>query len=223
MWRILRGSSNVSFLARLGCSAAILLSVMVARAPGEGIAEAQVTLPPIPDPVAVTLDPSHTALLMLDFFVPLCDTLAGCQDSLPPMATLLGQARDAGALVIFTMPGRPGVSIEPAVAPRPDEMLIAKPQLETGFDLMQDTLQAHGIDTLIVTGVSAPLAMYTTWEATGAGYTVVVLTDGIPGTAIAQAITEYQSLNQPVDNNPDNIPLKPNAATLSRADLVSFR
>src|SRR5581483_762086 len=182
--RASRFHGGVSSFGRLLCAAAMAIGILSAQVPAVSVAQDQVTLPVIPPPAAVTLNPRTTALLMLDFFSPLCDAPGPCQDSLAPMAAMLNRAREAGVLVIFTMPDRPGVSIEAAVAPRPDELVIAKPRLETGFDLMQDTLQAKGISTLIVTGVSAPLAMYTTWEAAGYGYTMVELEDGIPGSPV---------------------------------------
>lgn len=224
MFQLPRRASGGSSLRRISRGAALLLIVLFAGGLGGGIAQAQTTIPPIPDPVAVTVDPSHTAFLMLDFASPPCENIPACQDSLVPMASLLGRAREAGALVIFTRPNSPGASVEEMVAPLPDELVIVKPRLEDGFDLMQDTLQAHGIDTLILTGVSAPLAMYAAWDAAGYGYTVVVLEDGIPSRVPAMvAITEYMSLNQPVANNPDNTPLKKGSATLSRSDLISFQ
>lgn len=59
--------------------------------------------PTIPDPVAVSLDPSTTAFLALDFMLSNCsDQRPSCVASLPAVASGLAAARAAGVLVVYS-------------------------------------------------------------------------------------------------------------------------
>jgi len=89
---------------------------------------------------------------------------------------------------------------------------------------LDKTLKAKGITTLILTGwkVSGSV-VYTSVGATLRGYTVVVPTDAsLAATDYEVAIGQFQILNQN-SANATNEPLKPNASTLSRADMIVFQ
>ena len=85
-------------------------------------------------------------------------------------------------------------------------------------------LKAKGITTLILTGwkVSGSV-VYTSVGATLRGYTVVVPTDAsLAATDYEVTIGQFQILNQN-SANAANEPLKANASTLSRADMIVFQ
>jgi nicotinamidase-related amidase len=89
---------------------------------------------------------------------------------------------------------------------------------------LDKTLKAKGITTLILTGwkVSGSV-VYTSVGATLRGYTVVVPTDAsLAATDYEVTIGQFQILNQN-SANAANEPLKANASTLSRADMIVFQ
>ena len=77
-------------------------------------------LPPPPVLQPVSLDPKHTALLLLDFSTTTCT-----QARRPTVSVLLdlcracsGSARSRGALVVYSMAGNGDYIVPDAVAPR---------------------------------------------------------------------------------------------------------
>src|SRR5580700_436044 len=62
-----------------------------------------VKTPPPPELKPVTVDPKTTALLMLDFMNQNCGKRPRCVASIPAMQKLLGEARAAKALVIYSL------------------------------------------------------------------------------------------------------------------------
>jgi nicotinamidase-related amidase len=89
---------------------------------------------------------------------------------------------------------------------------------------LDKTLKTKGITTLVLTGwkVSGSV-VYTSVGATLRGYTVVVPTDAsLAATDYEVAIGQFQILNQN-SANATNEPLKANASTLSRTDMIAFQ
>lgn len=207
--------------ARVG---AILLgvSVLLWIAQSTRPAAAQVEVPPIPDAAPVTVDPTTTALLVLDFSQSNCSTRPACVASLPAVAGVMARARDAGIPVIHSVGNAP---VLPEVAPAPDE-----PRVTSGPDKffrtdLDQILKDRGIETMLITGTAANGAvLYTAFGAAQRGYTVVVLDDGISSsTDFATMLTRWQLLNGPGTTNPENKPLEKARVTLSRSDLVSIQ
>jgi hypothetical protein len=178
-------------------------------------------IPPIPDPVAISVDRDTTALLLLDFSPTNCPTRPTCVESLPAVAGLLDWARSEGLFVVHS-----GAAQLPEVAPLPDEpvMLGGGPDKFLNNNL-DDILRERGIQTLIITGTASNGAvLYTSFEAAARGYTVAVVEDCISGTRPFDTIlTRYQLLNGPGTANPTNEPLRERAVTLTRSDLISLR
>lgn len=182
-------------------------------------------VPPAPDPVPVALEGSRTALILLDLSEQTCSPQPSCmQGMIPRIATLLPQARAAGAYVIYSVPpsGSPVLS---EVAPAPgDPSFVGQAQDRFYNTNLDDMLRAHGITHLVLAGWRANgSVLYTSVGATLRGYTVVVPVDG---TSAARdydiAIGWYQMLTQ-LNSNPTNEPLRPDAVTLSRTDLITFQ
>ena len=63
-------------------------------------------MPALPDPVRVTLNPATTALLLLDFVEPICNSQPKCKGQmLPAMTPFMARARKAGMVVAYGAKG----------------------------------------------------------------------------------------------------------------------
>jgi nicotinamidase-related amidase len=179
----------------------------------------------LPKPVPVSVDPATTAYLVLDDTTAVCAPNPSCVATLPAAASFLGEARTAGALVVYSKTVNPSDQILPQVAPQPtDRVVAAKADKFFNTDLDQ-VLSSHGIKTLLLVGTKSNGAiLYTAYEANARGYTVVVAEDAV--SADSPYIMHYslfQFLNAPGFPNAANTPLLANAVTLSRTKLISFQ
>lgn len=183
-------------------------------------------MPPLPEPVAVALDPATTALLILDIVDPICARQPNCKGKMvPAIAALLARARKAGITIAYGTRAPTMSKWLPEVLPAPGDIKIESQAQDrfykTGLD---DALKARGITTLILAGwkVSGSVT-YTSVGATLRGYTVVVPVDAsLDQTDYEIAIGQYQILHQH-SSNAANEPLKAAASTLSRTDLIAFK
>lgn len=178
-------------------------------------------VPPVPDPVPVTLDPAGTAVLAFDMSDLLCAPVAPCAATVPLVRAFLDRARAAGALVAFSC-GRQPQQVIAALAPRPDE-LVVRTSADKFFETELGPHVAGRVVVMMGTNANGSV-MYSAMGACARGLTVVVADDGISsrhpfGTALAR----WQLLNQPGFPNVDNAPLRERAVTLSRTDLIAFR
>ncbi|MDA4113729.1 MAG: cysteine hydrolase [Thaumarchaeota archaeon] len=174
--------------------------------------------PTLPVPVAVSVSPKTTAMLVLDYAF--CGRMVGCNATLPAVSNLLTKARAAGVLVIFTR-----VPVPAPITNQTGETVITN---DVGPDKYLNTslasiLQSHGIKTLVVTGISSTGALlYTAQESCARKFTVVVAADTIFGTPFVQTYVPYQLLNGPGCSNAANTPLSAGRATLSTTSLINF-
>jgi nicotinamidase-related amidase len=183
-------------------------------------------MPPSPEPVAVTLDPAATALLIFDIVDPICARQPNCTGKMvPAIASLLARARKAGVTVAYGTRAPTMSKWLPDVAPRPDDIRIESQAQDRFYKTdLDNLLKAKGITTLILAGwkVSGSVT-YTSVGATLRGYTVVVPVDAsLDATDYEIAIGRHQILNQH-SANATNEPLKAQASTLSRTDLIAFK
>ena len=143
----------------------------------------------------------------------------------PALASLLARARKAGVFVLYSTREPESSNWMPEVAPAPGDPIVKSVGQDRFYNTDLDkTLKAKGITTLVLTGwkVSGSV-VYTSVGATLRGYAVVVPTDASSaGTDCEVAIGQFQILNQN-SANAANEPLKPNASTLSRTDLIAFQ
>lgn len=220
MRRILRIAA-LGVLAFAVFSLAPHTPVLAQTSPGN---PAGIQFPAIPDPVAVSLDPSTTAFLALDFMQSNCSAQRPtCIASLPAVASGLTAARAAGVFVVYSQ--TPGGTIRSEVAPQPgDPIVIAQADKFFNTDL-DDILKQAGITTVVITGTSSNgVVLYTAFGASERGYTVVVATDGISaGNDVLNYLALEQMLNEPGFANLPNTPLQPKAVTLSRTDLITYQ
>jgi nicotinamidase-related amidase len=202
------------FLPFVACAA---LVVTVAPAAAQQI-------PAAPAPVAVSLDPSATALLVLDVTTQTCSPQANCLEFVPRVASLLSAARGAGVYVLYSTPATQP-PILPDVAPAQGDPIIVGLGQDRFFDTpLDEMLRAKGVKNLILVGWRENgSVLYTAVGANLRTYTVVVADDG---TSAAQdydiAIGRYQLLTQ-LNANATNDPLKKGAVTLSKTDLITFQ
>ena len=153
---------------------------------------AQVQAPPAPKLDDVTVDPSTTALLMLDFLKQNCAPNPVCTGTLPAVKALLDQARAKKMLVVYTkfpspaanIPAPTAADILPPVAPLGKEPMITAfldKFLKTNLDQL---LKQKHIKTVIVVGSAGNGAvLFTGTSAFFHGYDVVVPVDGISSRA----------------------------------------
>jgi nicotinamidase-related amidase len=179
---------------------------------------AGIKAPPPPELKTVTVDPSTTALLLLDFVHPICDPQKKprCVASLPAMKKLLGEARANHVMVVYSTAGATTAKdIWADIAPMPGE-----PVVNSHPDKFQDTdlekiLKDKGIKTVIVTGVNANGAvLYTASDAALRGFKVIDPIDG------SSAENEY--IEQYVVYNFAHAPAISAATTLTRSDMIKF-
>jgi nicotinamidase-related amidase len=199
-----------------------------------GAAQAQPTskplltlqMPALPDPVRVTVNPATTALLVLDYVEPICNSQPKCKSQmLPAMTPFMERIRKAGLVVAYGT-REPNMSKWlPEVAPAPGDIKIVNIAQDRFYNTDLDkALKAKGITTIIMVGwkVSGSVA-YTSVGATLRDYTVVIPVDTTTAaTDYETAIGFYQILNQG-NGNRTNEPLKPKAPTLSRTDMITFQ
>ena len=113
----------------------------------------------------------------------------------------------------------------PEVAPTPGDIKIVNTAQDRFYNTDLDkALKAKGIKTIIMVGwkVSGSVA-YTSVGARVRNYSVVIPVDTTTAsTDYETTLGFYQILNQG-NSNLTNEPLKPNAPTLSRTDLITFQ
>jgi nicotinamidase-related amidase len=183
-------------------------------------------MPAQPDPVRVTLNPATTALLVLDYVEPICNTQPKCKSQmLPAMTPFMARVRKAGMVVAYGTRDRNMSQWLPEVAPAPGDIKIVNTAQDRFYNTDLDSaLKAKGITTIIMVGwkVSGSVA-YTSVGATVHGYTVVIPVDTTTATTDYEtAIGFYQILNQG-NGNLKNEPLKPKSPTLTRTDMITFQ
>jgi nicotinamidase-related amidase len=185
-------------------------------------AYAQVEPPALPDLASVALDPSTTAFFVLDINSAVCPSRPACVESVPAIQRLLAKARAANVFVGYST--TQGAEVLPDIAPHDGDPVVTSRADKFFNTNLDQILKDHGIQTVVLVGAAANGAvMYTGFGAAERGYTVVVAEDGISsGPDFDTFLAEYQLLNMPGFSNPTNDPLKPNAATLSRGDLITF-
>ena len=204
-----------------------LFTLLAAAGLAIGIGAAPVEaqqVPTQPNPVAVKLDPTTTALVVLDITTQTCTPQPNCMEMLPRVESLLSSARNAGVYIVYSVPNTQP-PILPEVAPGENEPVVIGQAQDRFFATPLDTmLRTHNVDKLLLVGWRENgSVLYTAVGGVIRGFTVAVADDG---TSAANdydiAIGRYQLLTQ-LSANATNDPLKKMAATLTRTDLISFQ
>ena len=183
-------------------------------------------MPAMPDPARVTLDPKTTALMVLDYVEPICNSQPKCKSGmLPAMTPFMERVRKAGLTVAYGTREQNMSKWLKEVAPLPSDIKIANTAQDRFYNTDLDKeLKAKGIKTLIMVGwkISGSVT-YTSVGAMVRDYTVVIPVDTTSaGSDYETTIGFYNVLNSG-NANLANEPLKPKATTLSRTDMISFQ
>jgi nicotinamidase-related amidase len=205
------------------CAAALLVPA-VRSASAQGVLDQwrSVQVPPPPELQRVTVDPSNTALVILDMYATSCsqEQRPACVQTIPHVQKLLADARAHHMKVIYTAgpPGGTGPS-EPtsALARREGE-----PTMHGGADKfmgsdLEKTLKDANIKTIIMVGTSAEAAvLYTGSHAALLNYDVIIPVDGISSaTPFPELATIWIMKN--------TSPQVTRHVTMTKTDLISYK
>ncbi len=198
--------------------AAVAFAGVAASAQAADIVEewASVKAPPAPTLKPVTVDPSTTALLMLDFMNQNCGKRPRCLATIPAMKKLLAAARAAKILVVYSVIAK----TTPADVVKDLAPLANEPHVQSGPNKFRNTdlekiLKDKGITTVIVTGTAANGAVLSTAiGATLRGFTVITPVDGLSSVeAYADLSTVYTFTTAPA---------LVGKSTLTRSGMIKF-
>lgn len=168
-------------------------------------------LPEIPHTETLTLDPTRTALLVVDMQNDFVDPegslfVESAPSTLPSIARLIERTRQSGARVIFTqdthtpddrefeiwpvhcVQGSWGWKIVDGLAPEPDDLVVRKARYDAfyGTQLEHYLSRIWKIDTLIIVGTVSNICVAQTAASAGLRwFHVVVPAEGI------SALTEF--------------------------------
>ena len=182
-------------------------------------------MPATPEPARVTLDPKTTALIVLDYVEDICNSQPSCKGKmLPAMTPFMERVRKAGLTVAYGTRAQNMTHWLKEVAPTASDIKIINTAQDRFYNTELDKqLKAKGIKTLIMVGwkISGSVT-YTSVGAMAHDYTVVIPVDTTSaGSDYETTIGFYNVLNSG-NANLVNQPLKPNAVTLTRTDLINF-
>ena len=152
--------------------------------------------------MTLSLDPAKSALLVMDFQVPIVENYApGKEQLLDRTEAVLKKARATGMPVIYVVvgfrPGFPEISprnqsfsglkarggldstIHPRVAPQGEEAVVTKHRVGAFFGTdLEMLLRAKDVDTLVFAGIATSgVVLSTLRHAADADYRLVVLRD----------------------------------------------
>jgi nicotinamidase-related amidase len=145
----------------------------------------QAKLPAPPQLKPVTLTPSETALLVMDFTVQTCtpEKRKRCADSVPKVKKVVEEARAKGALTIYSVavPGSVPGDVLKELAPASGEQVLPPlgPDKFINSDL-EKTLKDKGIKAVVPMGTQAQTSvLHTGGEAALRGFKVIVPVDAM--------------------------------------------
>jgi len=146
---------DIRTLRRCVLTAACVLVIAFAASSAGDIVDDWDTVkpPPKPELKAVTLDPSTTALLILDMQKGNCGVRPRCVATIPNVKRLYDAARASGVMLWYSL-GSLADLVDPGFMPRDGEwMRQGGPDKFLGSNL-EEKLKAAGIKTAIVCGTS---------------------------------------------------------------------
>jgi nicotinamidase-related amidase len=178
--------------------------------------------PPLPALEPVTIEPSKTAILLLDFLREVCtpETRPRAAAALPKLRGFLQEARRRSMVVVHTATSLgvgTAAELAEAVQPIEGERIYSAPFDKFHGNDLEQYLRGRGIDTVVVTGTSANgCLLFTTAGALLRGFRAVVPIDGMP------ANTPYQEqfVAWQIANGPGHFR---RSAVLTRFDMIEFR
>jgi nicotinamidase-related amidase len=205
-----------------GAIAAAVLASASAAAAGDIIADwDSVKLPPRPELKAVTVEPTTTALLVLDLMKNNCGVRPRCLPIVPTVKKLIDEARSHNMMIVYNLAGssKPEDMVDASIMPKPGDFMIKNGRGGDKFirSNLDAGLKEKGIKTVIITGTSAQGAVATTSNgATGRGYKVVVPVDG---TASEDSFRELYGIFHLAGGGPAALTRN---VTVTRSDLIKY-
>jgi nicotinamidase-related amidase len=180
----------------------------------------QVKLPPPPQLKPVTLIPTETALLVMDFTVQTCtpERRKRCADSVPKVKKFVEEARAKGALIIYSIavPGSVPSDVLKDLAPAAGEQVLPPlgPDKFINSDL-EKTLKDKGVKTVVAMGTQAQTSvLHTGGEAALRGFKVIVPVDAMSSDDLfPEAYTAWHLATAARISN---------QTTLTRLDMIGF-
>jgi nicotinamidase-related amidase len=145
----------------------------------------QAKLPPPPQLKPVTIVPTETALLVMDFTMQTCtpEKRKRCADTVPKVKKFVEEARAKGALVVYSVavPGSVPGDVLKDLTPASGEQVLPPlgPDKFIGSDL-EKMLKDKGIKTVVAMGTQAQTSvLHTGGEAALRGFNVIVPVDAM--------------------------------------------
>jgi nicotinamidase-related amidase len=214
------GMPRLKISSLVGAIALAAAAVVSAR--GETIIDDwnKAKLPPPPELKPVTLVPKETALLVMDFTVQTCtpERRKRCADSVPAVKKFVNEARDSGALIIYSVavPNSKPSDVLKELAPAVGEEVLPPlgPDKFINSDL-EATLKAKGIKTVVAMGTQAQTSvLHTGGEAALRGFKVIVPVDAMSADDLfPELYTAWHLANAARISN---------QVTLTKLDMIKF-
>jgi nicotinamidase-related amidase len=169
------------------CCAVFAALALPGAAAGQTIIDEWATakLPPPPQLKPVKLDPKETAILAMDFTNQTCTQARRprCAASVPKVQRLIGQAREKGALVIYSVavPNSTAADILKDLPPAAGETVLPPLGPDKFINSgLEKLLKDKGIKTVVALGTQAQTSVLHTGAAAALrGFKVIVPVDGM--------------------------------------------
>ena len=162
----------------------------------------EIAAPEAPELNPVPVDPTRTALLILDLQQNNCNAerRPRCVNAVPGIRKLIEWARSNSLRIVYSLTSKAGTAdILEDVAPLANDHVV-KSSVDKFFDTdLEDHLKQAGIDTVIIVGTAAEGAvLHTTAGACMRGFNVVVPVDGLSSSTLyAEQYTVWHLANSP--------------------------
>ena len=163
---------------------ALLVTLLGSPSSADVISDwSKAVVPPPPELKDVTIDPSTTALLLLDIMKANCNARPRCVAAVPSIKRLHDEARAHKMVVWYSLVGSNGKAtpddiMDPAIKPRDGEWYRQSGTDKFLGSTLEPILKEAGIKTVIICGNSFQGATVgTTQEAAQRGYKIIVPVD----------------------------------------------
>lgn len=171
--------------ARIAAAAgALLFAALATPSTADVISDwSTAVVPPPPELKEVTVDPSTTALLLLDMMKAGCNARPRCVAAVPNIKRIHDMARAHNMVVWYSLVGNNGKStpddvVDPAIKPRQGEWFRQAGADKFLGSTLEPVLRQAGIKTVIICGNSFQgAAVGTALEATQRGFKTIIPVD----------------------------------------------
>ena len=207
----------------VAAAAALLVAALASPSIADVVSDwSKAVVPPPPELKEVTVDPSTTALLLLDIMKANCSARPRCVAAVPNIKKVHDDARAHNMLVWYSLVGSDGKAtpddiMDPAIKPRPGEWYRQSGADKFLGSTLEPILKQAGIKTVIICGNSYQGATVgTATEATQRGLKVIVPVDCSAGEEVFNELyaTYHLGKGGPV--------IVTNSVTLTRSTMIKY-